>query len=239
MSPDTITILLGAGVPAELEALEFALGRRPGVRTLGWDSSIRGTVEKVAARRPDVAVVSADPPDWEGITVCAEIKRLLLPSRVVVIGPAGDDGPLLAAVKAGADGFVTVEESIDGLVVALQKVCSGESHVPPMMLGKLLRGLIEFRREDDAAVERFASLGKREREVLLEMCAGLGDQSIAAKLNLSRHTARTHAQNILGKLGVHSRLEATRVVFDHDLFARFGIDTDGLGRDRGGETWVS
>lgn len=234
MNPAVVTVLLGAGITAELQALGFALERRPGIRVVGCDSSIGGAVEKVVSEKPDVAVVSADKPDWDGIKACLEIKRLTAPARVIVIGPAGHDAMLLSAVKAGADGFVTVQDSIDDLVGALHKVCRGESHVPSMMLGTLLRGLIEFRREDDAAFERFASLGKREREVLVEICSGLGDQAIATKLHLSPHTARTHAQNILSKLGVHSRLEATRVIFEHDLFARFGIETNGLSNYRGG-----
>jgi len=233
---DDVTVLLGAGMPAELEALEYALGRRQGVRVLGWYPTVGGAVEKVAAQKPDVALVCANFPDRDGITACIEIKRHCAPTRVIVIGPSGDNSVLISAVKAGADGFVTVNDSIDDLVDAVHQVSGGASHIPPMMLGGLLRGLIEFRREDDAAFERFASLGKREREVLVGICAGLGDQAIAARLHLSPHTARTHAQNILGKLGVHSRLEATRMVLEHDLFARFGIEMAGLAEGRGAGT---
>ena len=221
-------------MPAELEALEYALGQRQGMSVLGWHPTVDGTVEKVAAKKPDVALVCADFPDRDGITACTEIKRHCAPTRVIVIGPSGDNNVLISAVKAGADGFVTVNYSIDDLIDAVHEVSRGTSHIPPMMLGGLLRGLIEFRREDDAAFERFASLRKREREVLVGICAGLGDQAIATRLHLSPHTSRTHAQNILGKLGVHSRLEATRMVFEHDLFARFGIEMDGLVEERGG-----
>lgn len=234
MEVGDVTVLLGAGMPAELGVLEYALARRRGVRTLGCDPTVSGTIEKVGARKPDVALVCADFPDGDGITACSEIKRHFPPTRVIVIGPPGDDSVLISAVKAGADGFVTANDSIDDLVDAVLEVSEGASHIPPMMLGGLLRGLIEFRREDDGAFERFASLGKREREVLVGICAGLGDQAIAARLHLSPHTTRTHAQNILGKLGVHSRVEATRMVFEHDLFARFGIDVDGLVEEGGG-----
>ena len=233
MRAEEVKLLLGAGMLVELEALKFSLEGRPGVTVIGWDSSITGTVETVEAFKPDVALVCADFPNWDGIALCAEIKGNSPATRVVVVGPDGDDEVLISAVKAGADGFVTVDDSIDEVVSALYKVCRGESHIPPMMLGGLLRGLIEFRREDDSAFERFANLGKREREVLVEICAGLGDQEIAAKLHLSPHTARTHAQNILNKFGVHSRLEAARLVVEHDLITRFGIETDGLSGDRG------
>lgn len=231
MEREAVTVLLGTGLPSELGALGYALGRRKGVTVLGWEATVEGTTEKAVACKPDVAVVCANFPDRDGIAACAEIKRHCAPTRVIVIGPSADGDVLISAVKAGADGFVTVNDSVDQLADAISEVSRGASHVPPMMLGDLLRGLIEFRREDDAAFERFASLGKREREVLVGICAGLGDQAIAARLHLSPHTTRTHAQNILGKLGVHSRVEATRMVFEHDLFTRFGIDVDGLLED--------
>lgn len=223
MVADSTTVVLGGGMPAVLEVLEFALGRRQGVAVLGSDLGVQGTVDKVAARRPDVAVVCADLPHWDGIKACSEIKRLGTATRVIVLGLEGDHGTLVSAVKAGADGYVTVADSVDELVSALQQVCRGESRVPPLMLGSLLRGLIELRRQDDAAFERFAALGSREREVLVELADGLDNNAIAAKLHLSPHTVRTHTQNILTKLGVHSRLEAARFVFEHDLFSRFGV----------------
>jgi DNA-binding NarL/FixJ family response regulator len=222
-----VTIVLGAGLLAVVEMLEVALSRREGLSVVGWDLTPARLVERVGVCRPQVALVCADLPHWDGIRACADIKRLDLPTRVLVTGPDGDNSTLLSAVKAGADGFVTSGESLDDLVEAVQQVSRGESRIPPPMLGALLRGLIDFRREDDAAFERFAGLGKREREVLAGLVAGLGDHAIAAQLHLSPHTARTHTQNILTKLGVHSRLEATRMVFDHDLFNRFGIQTDG------------
>jgi DNA-binding NarL/FixJ family response regulator len=230
-----VTVLLGVGMPAELEMLQHALCRRPGLTVVGCEPVMSGAVEKVAVENPDVAVLCADFPDADGLAACTEIKRNGAGTRVLVIGPSTDDGVLVSAVKAGADGFVSINDTLDDLTQAVHEVSRGASHIPPMMLGGLLRGLIEFRREDDAAFERFASLGKREREVLAGICAGLGDQAIADRLHLSPHTARTHAQNILGKLGVHSRVEATRMVFEHDLFARFGIDFEGLTQQRGGE----
>ncbi len=226
MASDTTTVVLGGGMPTVLEVLGFALGRRPNVAVLSRDLTVPGTVDKVAAGRPDVAVVCSDLPQWDGIKACTEIKRLGGLTRVIVVGSEADQSTLLSAVKAGADGYVTVTDSVDELVGALHQVRRGESHIPSLMLGSLLRGLIELRREDDAALERFAGLGKREREVLVELVAGRDNQSIAARAHLSPHTVRTHTQNILTKLGVHSRLEAATFVFEHDLFARFGIETD-------------
>ncbi|MGH9291697.1 MAG: LuxR C-terminal-related transcriptional regulator [Acidimicrobiales bacterium] len=218
---EAVSVMLGGPMPAVLEALEYSLNRRSELSVLGISLGVEDLVERVRQSRPAVALVCADVPEWDGVRACAAIKNEGGPSRVVVVGGEGDHTTLLAAVRAGADGFTTVADSIEDLASALRQVSRGESWVPPLMLGALLRGLIEFRRDDDAAVERFASLGIREREVLAGIVAGLDHHAIAAKLYLSPHTARTHTQNILSKLGVHSRIEAARLVLNHDLLNRF------------------
>lgn len=227
-------MLLGGPRPALLELLQLGLEHRPGLKVLARCTSVEETVQAVALHGPDLVLTSAETSGWDGVGACAEIKRLGRGTRVMVIGAPGDQATLLASVRAGADGFITAEDTLDDLVGAIRKVSRGESHVPPLMLGALLRGLIEFRREDDAALERFASLGKREREVLAEVVNGLDYHAIASKLHLSPHTARGHMQNILSKLGVHSRLEATRLVLEHDLFGRFGSQAEeGVAVQRG------
>jgi DNA-binding NarL/FixJ family response regulator len=219
------TIVLGGGIPVAVEALDFALRRRPGIDVLGHDLTLAGTIDKVATCRPHVALLCADNPHFDGIKGCVDVKALDSPARVIVVGPDEDPTTLLSAVKAGADGYVSVADGFEDLIGAVHQVRRGESRIPPLMLGTLLRGLIELRREDDAALERFASLSPREREVLVALVTGLDHHAIAVKLHLSPHTTRTHTQNILAKLGVHSRLEAARFVFEHELFDRFGIDT--------------
>jgi DNA-binding NarL/FixJ family response regulator len=233
MTLTTTTLLVCGPARALVEALSAALRVAGGIDVVGSSTSVEQSVEKARSCTPDVVLVCADADYWDGLRVCSEIKRFGAATRVVVIGLDSDDSALLAAVKAGADGYVTVAESVDALGAALRQVAAGESRIPPGMLGALLRGLIEFRREDDAALERFATLGKREREVLAELVAGRDLSAIASKLHLSPHTARSHTQNILSKLGVHSRLDAARMVAEHDLLSRFGIgDGDGAGTAR-------
>jgi len=71
MGSSTTTVVLGGGMPAVLEVLDFALSRRPAVAVLGWNLSVPGTVDQVAARNPDVALVCADLPHWDGFMACA------------------------------------------------------------------------------------------------------------------------------------------------------------------------
>jgi DNA-binding NarL/FixJ family response regulator len=89
------------------------------------------------------------------------------------------------------------------------------------MLGTLLRDLIVSSREEDVVVDRFASLSKREREVISLVAEGLDHEAISELLYLSPNTTRTHIQNVLRKLEVHSRLEAITLVTRYHLLERF------------------
>jgi DNA-binding NarL/FixJ family response regulator len=95
------------------------------------------------------------------------------------------------------------------------------------MLGSLLRDLIQRRRHEDEAVELFSRLSKREKGVLALLAEGLDNDAIARELVISPHTARTHVQNVLRKLDVHSRMEAARLALDYNLVERFGSAGDG------------
>ena len=94
------------------------------------------------------------------------------------------------------------------LIDATRAIHQGETLVPSRMLGPLLARLIHRRRERDEAAKRIGRLTRREREVLGLLSQGISNEGIAQALVISPETARTHIQNVLGKLGVHSRLEA-------------------------------
>jgi DNA-binding NarL/FixJ family response regulator len=94
-------------------------------------------------------------------------------------------------------------------------VLRGEAVVPRRLLGALLGTLIQRRRRDNEAAARFARLTRREREILTLVADGEDRQSIARALFISPQTARTHIQNMLTKLEVHSRIEAARFAHEH------------------------
>jgi DNA-binding NarL/FixJ family response regulator len=112
------------------------------------------------------------------------------------------------------------------LLSVIRSVHRGETLVPPRMLGELLGGLMRQRDEQVEAFRQASRLTRREREVLRLLADGSGTEAIAKALVISPQTARTHIQNIMGKLGFHSRLEAA-------AFARQnGIIEDWVGADR-------
>ena len=128
---------------------------------------------------------------------------------------------LLDAFEAGADGYISKQSPLTDLFESHATVARGEAWVPPSMVGVVLRRLITRRRREDAALQRFTPLSRREVEVLALLAKGKDQDAIATALFISPETARTHIQNIITKLGVHSRQEAVALVLEFELLKRF------------------
>jgi DNA-binding NarL/FixJ family response regulator len=137
---------------------------------------------------------------------------------VLVLGSNEDYRRLVDLLDAGASGYLTKEAPLADLIHATRAVHHGDTLVPPRMLGPLLTGLLRRRKEQDRAYDRVARLTRREREVLALLAEGADNEGIARVLVISPQTARTHIQNIFGKLSVHSRLEAAAFVTQNGIF---------------------
>src|SRR4029453_10929718 len=154
-----------------------------------------------------------------GVEACDAIKVVgLLHERVpgcrlLILADGEDQGTLAAGVRAAASGFHTKRAPLVDLLEATRALSRGETVIPPRMLGGLLSRLISHRHELDVAQERLARLTRPEGQVLALLADGADNDAIARTLVISPQTARTHIQNILSKLEVHSRLEATAFVF--------------------------
>ncbi|GAA1917400.1 LuxR C-terminal-related transcriptional regulator [Streptantibioticus ferralitis] len=149
---------------------------------------------------------TADP--YDGIGLVERVRANHPGTRTVVL--AGRDDPRRAAraLQAGACGWVAKDSSLSRLLVVVRGVLRDETHLPPALLTGVLRELTAARRHRTESERLVESLTPREQEVLRCMVAGLGRKAVAERLYLSPHTVRTHMQNVLGKLGVHSTLAA-------------------------------
>jgi len=175
-------------------------------------------VAEVERTRPDVALIDVNLPRCNGVQATQMITERIPMCRVIVLSGQEDERVLVDAMEAGASGYLSKEAPLGDLIDATRAVYRGEAMVPPKMLGPLLSRLIRRRRERDEALRRMARLTRREREVLALLARGADNQLIAQELVISPETARTHIQNVLGKLGVHSRLEAAAFVVQNGIF---------------------
>ena len=216
-----ITVMLAEERPLFRSALRASLEADDDIMVVAEAASSRSAADEISRSVPDVAVVAADLPPSGGISVSSSVKMVDVSSRILIVSERPDEEVLVAAVEAGADGYIDWSHGEAAMRSAVRRLHKGEACIPPGMLGVLLRSLIRRRREDDSALERFSRLSPREREVLALMVEGLDNPEIARALVVSPNTARTHVQNVLSKLSVHSRLEAAALAMQHQLLTRF------------------
>ncbi|MFE4518008.1 LuxR C-terminal-related transcriptional regulator [Kitasatospora sp. NPDC056783] len=168
-----------------------------------------GARPAVDPSRGDQLRPAAPPPD--GITLLARLRRAHPGLRAVVLAAADDPHRAARALHAGATGWVAKESSLARLLAVVRGVLRDETHLPPALLTGVIRELTTARRDRTESERLVDTLTPREKQILRCMVAGLGRQAVAERLYLSPHTVRTHMQNVLGKLGVHSTLAAVAV----------------------------
>ncbi len=225
----------GSG-PAALRALERAAGEGRRFDVLLIDADL-GAVGQDTAHVPPQSRGPADGPGSaegavDGISLVARVRSGHPGVRTVVLAERDDPRRAAAALQAGAGGWVAKDCSLSRLLAVIRGVLRDETHLPPALLTGVLRELTAARKHRTESERLVESLTPREREVLRCMVAGLGRKAVAERLYLSPHTVRTHMQNVLGKLGVHSTLAAVA------LARRAGVGPVDLAGDvveRGGQ----
>uniref|UniRef100_A0AAU3GZT1 Response regulator transcription factor n=1 Tax=Streptomyces sp. NBC_01401 TaxID=2903854 RepID=A0AAU3GZT1_9ACTN len=212
--PDVDVSAAGSG-PAALRCLErgAAEGRRYDVMLvdaeLGVDAT--GSARGIPAPRgvPGGAPGGgAAGGQVDGISLVAGVRAGQPRIRTVVLAEKDDPRRAATALQAGASGWVAKDCSLQRLLAVIRGVLRDETHLPAALLTGVLRELTAARKHRTESEQLVESLTPREREVLRCMVAGLGRKAVAERLFLSPHTVRTHMQNVLGKLGVHSTLAA-------------------------------
>ena len=143
-----------------------------------------------------------------GIDATRRIKEISPSTKVVVMTAHQDERLLVEAVEAGASGFLRKTEGVDELLAALKAAAAGEILIDPAALARLLPLMAREREIRHEAAQKLAALSDRERQILRMLSEGLRNDDIAELLSISPQTVQTHVRNVLGKLGVHSKLEA-------------------------------
>ena len=177
----------------------------------------------IVGRHADVMLLDGDLPERAAMRLCDELSGRDEAPRVVVLSYSSEAERIVDAVRSGAAAWVCKNESLDHLLHVIRRVAQGETWLPPAAAGQVLWLLIqdqEQRRDNDRLL---AALTPREREVLTCLAEGAGRREVAEQLHLSANTVRTHLQNLMAKLGVHSTLEAVALSRPHLEQLRPGV----------------
>jgi DNA-binding NarL/FixJ family response regulator len=212
-----IRILLADEQALFREAVRSVLDAEPDLVVVAEARDGSQAVSEAERTQPDVVLLEAGLPNGDGIRATGLIKERLPSSLVLILCDENDDRIFVDALEAGASGFLSKGSPLAELTDAVRSLVRGEILIPSRMMGGLLARLIRRRREQDQALRALSRLTRREREVLRLLAQGTDNDGIAQTLVISPQTARTHVQNVLGKLGVHSRLEAAAFVTSSGL----------------------
>jgi NarL family two-component system response regulator LiaR len=150
-----------------------------------------------------------------GIEATRRIKEISPATKVVIITAHDEDRLLVEAVEAGASGFLGKGEAAEEVLAAAKAAAEGEVLIDPATLTRLLAQVARERELHREASMLLDDLTDREREILQLLAEGMRNEGIASKLFISPQTVQTHVRNILGKLRVHSKLEAVAFAVRH------------------------
>ena len=170
------------------------------------------------ACRPDVVVLDLQIPPPDGVAVTAEVIRQQPGARVLILSASGEEQDVLAAVKAGATGYLVKSASSADLLDAVRRVAVGDTVFTPGLAGLVLGEYRRLAEGPDAAEDpALPRLTERETEVLRLVAKGLSSKQIADRLVLSHRTEKNHVQNTLRKLQLHNRVQLVRYAIEQGL----------------------
>jgi DNA-binding NarL/FixJ family response regulator len=213
-------VLLVDDQPLLRTGFRMILESEPDIVIVGEAGDGRAAVQEARVLQPDVVLMDIRMPHLDGVEATRQITGTDRAStiKVLVLTTFDLDEYIIAALKAGASGFLLKDVPPDDLVEAIHIVARGESVVAPTVTRRLLDKFAgSLAVTDREADERLGSLTEREREVLQLMARGMSNGEIAAKLFVSETTVKTHVGNVLSKLTLRDRVQAVVYAYESGL----------------------
>lgn len=198
------------------EALRAAFTQE-GFEVTGVAADAMASIDLAREHEPDLVILDLLMPGMSGLDVLGTIQKASPRSRVVLLTSSESSEDLLAAVKAGAAGYLTKDTPLPRLVSSMKDVLAGGAAISPAMSSKLFGALRDMLRHNGSSTLRSPELTGRELEILEMVGEGKTSKEIANDLYISENTVRNHVRNILDKLGLSSRFEAVNWAYREGL----------------------
>ncbi|MEV5553907.1 response regulator transcription factor [Nonomuraea wenchangensis] len=195
------------------------LDAQPDLSVVGEAGDGAEAVDLARRLRPDVVLMDLHMPNLDGVRATELITDALPEVRVLALSTFDLDENVVAALRAGADGFLPKDVSPEELIEGVRVVHRGESAVAPRLLTRLIGTFVRDSRTPPAPARAagLAGLTEREREVLVLIARGRSNAEIATGLAVSPSTVKNHVTSLFAKLGVRDRAQAVIVAYEEGL----------------------
>lgn len=190
------------------EGLRAILDLSENLRIVAEAEDGRDAVRLVDKHRPDLIILDLAMPKMSGLAAIKDIKKHSPDTKVLVLTFHKSEEYIIEAFQSGADGYCLKNDTKDILLTAIQSVLDGKRYISPEVSEKILEGYLEGRRPAEADAT-WASLTKREKEILKLVAEGYTSPEIADYLCISQKTVDKHRSNIMKKLDLHTATALT------------------------------
>lgn len=201
---DILKILLVDDHEVVRAGLKTLIESQEDMTVVGEAGTAEDGVRRVGYDEPDVAVLDVRLPDMSGVEACREIRSRFPDVNVLMLTSFADEEALMAAILAGASGYVLKRVKSDELITDIRRVGQGESLLDPEMTERLFTRLRDGASEDPL----LSRLTKQERTIVEHIADGLTNKEIADEMFLAEKTVKNYVSNLLAKMGMSRRSEA-------------------------------
>lgn len=210
---DSIRILIADDHPLFREGVAQSIASEPGFTVVGQAGSGEEAFSLVGDLLPDVLLLDVTMPGDGGIVTAGKVAAAWPVVHIMMLTVSEDQDTLMAALKAGARGYVLKGVTARDLVNAVKVVAGGDIYISPALASGILFELTANKQDDDPLM----MLTDRERDILSLVSEGLTNREIGERLHLAEKTIKHYMTNVLQKLHVRSRVEAALLAQKHGL----------------------
>jgi DNA-binding NarL/FixJ family response regulator len=216
--PNRLRIVIADDQTVVREGLQMVLDVMPDLEVLATVADGEQALAAVAEHQPDAILLDLHMPVLDGVSTTERLTREYPEVAIVVLTTYADDETIIAALRAGARGYLTKNADRREIAQALHGAATGHTILPPEVTAMLLTGAAsEQRRKPATPAELPDDLTAREAEVLKLLADGLSNGEIARELFISQHTVKTHINHLFTKTRSRDRAQAIRYAHEHQL----------------------
>ncbi len=168
----------------------------------------KDTLVKIKLLKPNVVLLDLGLRSQNSLHVVEIVKKDFPEAKIIVMDLAPVQADILQYVKAGANGFILKDASLNDFLITIRTVSEGATVLPPLLVDSLFSQIVDHAvREGKSKLNKAVKMTKREREVITLLGEGMSNKEIAQKIHVSTYTVKSHIHNIMEKLALHTRLE--------------------------------